>query len=60
VPKAVGRAKDDCRHYRSSKQHANGCVRLARYDFLLVFYGDLGSVWVEPLSNYKPLNSEES
>jgi len=25
-------------HFRSSEQHANDCVRLTGYDFLLVFY----------------------
>jgi len=42
VPKTVG-VKSDFRHFHSSKkQHVDdGCVRLARYDFLLVFHGDL-------------------
>ena len=37
-------AKGDFGHFRSSKQHADVCVRLARCDFLLVFYrySDLG------------------
>ena len=30
-------AKGDFRHFRSSGQHADGCVWLAGYDFLLVF-----------------------
>jgi len=28
-------------HFRSSKRHADGSLRLARYDFLLVFYSEV-------------------
>jgi len=37
-------AKDDFERFQSSEQHVDGCVLLARYDFLLVFYSDLGSM----------------
>jgi len=49
VPKSVG-AKGDFRHFPFSEQHVDGCVRLARYDFLLLFYNDsyiLGGTAVE-------------
>jgi len=36
VPKSVG-SESDFGHFRSSEQHVDGCVRLARYDILLVF-----------------------
>jgi len=45
VPQSVG-AKDDFERFQSSEQHADGCVLLARYDFLLVFYSDLGSMLI--------------
>ena len=32
-------------HFRTSEQHADGTKRLALYDFLLVFCGDLRSSW---------------
>ena len=41
VLKSVG-AKGDFGHFPSSEQYADGCIWLARYDFLLVFYSDLG------------------
>jgi len=40
VSKLVG-AKGDFRKSRSLKQHANGCLSQAKYDFLLVFYSDV-------------------
>ena len=39
VPKSV-KAKSDFGHFRSSEQHVDGCVWLAKYDFPLVFYSD--------------------
>jgi len=39
VPKSIV-AKREFRHFRSSEQHADDTNRLARYDFLLVFYND--------------------
>jgi len=38
--KSVG-AESDFTHVRLSEQHADSCVRLASYNFLLVFYNDL-------------------
>ena len=35
----------DFGHVQSSKQHADGTSRLARYDFLFVFYSDLKFTW---------------
>jgi len=35
--------KHDFYHFRSLEQHADGTKRLAKYDFLLVFYSDLRS-----------------
>ena len=37
-----------------SEQHADGSNWLGIYDLLLVFYSDLRSVWVQPLSSCKP------
>ena len=37
--------KSDFGHFRSSEQQADGCVWLARCDFLLVFYNDLRFRW---------------
>ena len=37
--------KRDFGHFWSSRQHADGCVLLARYDFLLVFQSDVRSSW---------------
>ena len=35
------REKRDFGHFRLLEQHADGCVRLAIYNFLLVFYSNL-------------------
>jgi len=43
-------SKGDFRHISSSKQHANGCLRPATYDFLLVIYSDLSLS--KPLLNH--------
>ena len=43
MPKSVS-AKFDFGHFWSLEQ-ASGCVWLARYDFLLVFYSDVSSGW---------------
>jgi len=37
--------KHDFEHFRTSGEHADSTNRLARYDFLLVFYSDLKSMW---------------
>ena len=37
--------KHDFGNFRSAEQQYDGCVWLARYDFLLVFYSDFGSRW---------------
>jgi len=44
VPKSLG-VEGDYRHFQPSEQHSAGCISLARYDFLLVFYSDLSSRW---------------
>ena len=41
VPKSG--AKGDCGHFQSLQQHVDGCIWLARYDFLLVFCSDVTS-----------------
>jgi len=33
--------KDDIGHFTSSEQHVDGCIWLARHDFILAFYSDL-------------------
>ena len=55
MPKWVG-ANGDFRHSRSSEQHSDGCIWLAKYDFLLVLIVALGP---EPLSSYKSLESTD-
>jgi len=40
-------AYGDSRQFRSLEKHVDGCVRLVKHDFLLVFYGDLKSTVVE-------------
>jgi len=54
-------AKDDVEHLRSPEQHRlmHGFVRLARYDFLLVFYStDLSRGTVVDYINYAVKVSE--
>jgi len=52
-------AKDDVEHLRSPEQHMHGFVRLARYDFLLVFYStDLSRGTVVDYINYAVKVSE--
>jgi len=43
----VSGAEGDFRHFRSSQQQADGINRLAKYDFLLVFYSDVAETVVE-------------
>jgi len=45
VPKFAGVRGDDFGHLLTLDQHANGCIWLARYGFLLMFYSDLRSRW---------------
>jgi len=44
VPKSIC-AMDNYGYFRSSKQHADGCLTGKVYDFLLMFSSDLGSRW---------------
>jgi len=65
VPKSVAAEGD---FSISTEQHANGCIWLARYNFVLVLYGDLRSwsnhcwvirFWSQPNRNSQQQHQEE-
>ena len=44
MPKQQGTERN-LGHFRLSEQHADDCLRLSGYDFLLAFCSDLRSAW---------------